>query len=672
MEDLKPIAPVEEQSATVSEPVVEPAAVETPADNVKEETVEVENEKVEEIKEKVQDIVENVADKVSDVASDVKDKVSDVVEDMSDFAGKSLKEIVDIFQNLVDGEDVQKLYKHAESLKAAFYKTLKKEKIAMGFQAPAEDQPEGEAPEASAPEETAPEEENVSANPFATVERGFKDLYAKYRGMRASYAAEQEKQREENYTEKMALIDQLKDLVEKQEDLNQTFPAFREIQNKWRAVGPVPQNKMKDLYETYQHYVEKFYDYVKINKELRDLDFKKNLEAKQNLCEKAEALAEEENVVGAFRTLQKLHEEWKELGPVNKENREEIWNRFKAATAVINKKHQAYFESQKGNQKENFEAKTKLCERVEEIAKTEVKDSSEWNTLSKEIENIQKEWKTIGFASKKDNQKVYERFRAACDEFFTRKREFYSDFKSQMQENMEKKIALCEQAEALKDSEDWKKTSELFVELQKQWKEIGPVSRKKSEQIWKRFRAACDSFFDNRDKHYGSQDSQYAENLAAKQALIEEVNNFELTDDREANFEALKAFQTRWNEIGFVPFKDKAKVQDAFKKALDARFDDLRNSGEGRSRFGRHFANASDKADRAIRTEREKLVAKFVKKEQEIATWQNNMGFFSKSKNADALLEELNKKIEIAKEELAQLEEKVKEFDKQFEEKDEQ
>ena len=496
----------------------------------------------------------------------------------------------------------------------------------------------------------------VSYNPFAEIERGFKDLYGQYKTKRAAFTQELERQKEENYTAKLAIIEDLKALLEKSEDLNRTFPQFREIQNRWKAAGPVPQAKMKDLYDTYQHYVEKFYDYVKINKEFRDLDFRKNLEAKEELCAKAEALDQEEDVVGAFRVLQKLHEQWKELGPVSKEFRDSIWDRFKAATAVINKKHQAFYESQKGNQKENLEAKTALCEKVEEIAKAEIKDSTAWNELTKEIEHIQQEWKKIGFASKKDNQKVYDRFRAACDAFFARKREFYSDFKSQMQDNLTRKIELCEKAEALKDSTDWKKTSDEFIELQKRWKEIGPVSRKKSEQVWKRFRAACDAFFDNREKNHGNQDSEQVANLEKKRALIEEIKAYAVEGRDEAR-EALRAFQARWNEIGFVPFKEKGKIQDAFRNALNEKFAELR---EGAGRF-------TSRVDRTIRTERDRLVQKFVKKEQEIATWENNLGFFAKSKNAEALLKDMQKKIDLAKEELAELEEKIKEFDREHE-----
>ena len=610
-EDLNPVVPVEEPVA--EQPVeMKEEVVETDSETQKEEK-ETENEK-------------------------------------ADFSEKGLKEIVDTFKELLEGENMQQLYKHAEALKAAFYKNLRKEKIAAGAEQPAEEAAAPAAPEA----ENA--EEPVSFNPFAEIERGFKDLYAQYKAKRSAFTQELEKQKEENYQAKLGLIEELKNLVEASEDLKDSFPRFRDIQNRWRSTGPVPQGKVKDLYDTYQHYVELFYDYVKINKEFRDLDFKKNLEAKEALCLKAESLAEEEDVVGAFRTLQKLHEQWKELGPVSKEFRDSIWERFRAATAVINKKHQAYFESQKGSQKENFEAKTALCEKVEEIARTEAGDSTTWNNLTKEIESIQKEWKKIGFASKKENQKVYDRFRAACDAFFARKREFYADFKGQMQDNLARKIELCEKAEALKESTDWKKASDEFIELQKAWKEIGPVSRKKSEQVWKRFRAACDAFFNNRDKHFGGQNAEQMENLEKKRSLIEEIRAF-TAESRDEAREALRDFQERWNAIGFVPFKEKARIQESFRKALGEKFAEFR---EGGSRL-------ASKAERAVRSERDRLVQKFMKKEQEIATWENNMGFFASSKNAEALLEELNKKIDIAREELAQLEDQIKEFDRQHE-----
>lgn len=635
-EDLKPIAQdqelVQEQSATVSEQVVaevnDEMSIETLTENESEES-----------------------------ATEI---------EVEDYSNKGLKEIVDIFQKLLESGNAQLLYKHAEGIKAAFYKTLKREKIAAGFIEPEHSQVEAGA-------ENQEEAQSVSVNPFAEIERGFKELYNRYRGIRAEFLRNQEKNKEENLEKKLAVIEELKNLLESQEDLNRTYPEFRNIQNKWRSVGPVPQGRVKDVYETYQHYVEAFYDYVKINKEMRDYDFKKNLEAKTKLCEKAEALASQENVVAAFRALQKLHEEWKEFGPVDKENRESIWERFKAATSLINKKHQAYFESQKGNQKENLEAKTALCERLEAFLESDSTDSAVWNKYAQEVEVIQQEWKKIGFASKKENQKIYERYRAACDKFFAKKREFYNIFKAEMQANMEKKVALCERAEALGESTDWKKTSEELVELQKQWREIGPVSRKKSEQVWRRFRTACDVFFNNRDKHFGSNEVGYEDNLIAKQAIINELKEYQLSDDKNENISAMRDFQARWNEIGFVPFKEKNRIQEAFKHLMETKFEGLKGAMEGESRisrYNRRFADSANKAERSARSERDRLVQKFIKKEQDIATWENNMGFFSKSKNADALLEELNKKIEIAKAELAQLEEKIKEIDNKQQDQD--
>ena len=607
-------------------------------------------------------------------------------EEIIDYSNKGLKELVDLFQELLNNGDVQQLYKYAEGIKAAFYKTLKKEKIAAGFQpvvsavvqsveklaveaveaveeATEEMKAEVDARDAEAKEAGAVKEgEEVSVNPFAEIERGFKDLYGQYKTVRVKYVQELNQKKEENYDIKSKIIEELKVLVDNPGELGTAYPAFRELQNRWRAAGAVPPTKAKDLYETYSHYVESFYDYVKINRELRDLDFRKNLEAKEKLCERAEALADSENAVAAFREIQKLHDEWKEYGPVDKAHRESIWERFKAATSVVNKQHQAYFESQKGNQQQNLEAKTALCEKVEEIAAREVKDSNTWNALSKEIENIQKEWRTIGFASKKDNQKIYERFRAACDKFYAAKREFYNGFKDQMQENMEKKIALCEQAEAVVNSTEWKKTSDYLINLQKQWKEIGPVSRKKSEQIWKRFRAACDAFFENRDKHFSDQDSQYDDNLAAKNALIEEIIAYELTDP-EADKEALILFQSRWNEIGFVPIKLKANVQNAYNKAISEKFGSAADSSDRVSRFRKRYGEQRTKSYSKTPSEKDRLIQKFLKMEQDIATWENNMGFFAKSKNAESLLAELSGKIEVAKQELAELEQQIKSLD---------
>jgi hypothetical protein len=564
-----------------------------------------------------------------EIASDVLvDEAVAIAEASVNYSEKTLAELVSLFEELMQNEERMKMSKEAEAIKAAFYKRLQKEKADAGYA----------APEAVAEEEAEEAPEVVQDSPFAAIEAGFKEQYNIYKKERAAYNKELEKEREENLAQKEAVIADLKALLEKQEDVNATFPAFREIQARWRAIGPVPAQSYRNLTETYQLYVEQFYDMVKINRELRDLDFKKNLEAKEQLCQEAEALAAQENVVEAFRELQKLHEQWKEYGPVAKEFRESIWEKFKAATAVINKRYQAHFEGLKEQQAENLAKKTALCEKVEEIAAREITDSNEWNACSKEIEDIQKEWRTIGFASKKDNQKIYDRFRAACDKFYERKRDFYNEYKDSINANLEKKIALCEEAEALMTSTDWKKATDQFIALQKQWKEIGAVPRKKSEQLWKRFRAACDHFFAERDKHAKPENDYYG-NLKAKQRLIEEIKAYELKGD-ESDQQAMQDFQKRWQEIGFVPFKEKDNVAKAYKDAM-AKFHTARPQRKGRG--GRQLS------------EQERLIQKYHQLEQEIVTYENNIGFFSMSKTSEPLIRQMEQKIAEAKKELEAL-----------------
>ncbi len=579
-----------------------------------------------------------------------------------DYSSMSMNEIILTFQDMVSKGDQQELYKNADAIKTAFYKVLKKEKIASGvFAEHTAVEPQSDA---------RLEEQAASDDPFSEIEKAFKDVYAQYKESRANYMQQMESLKEENLAKKLEIIEKIKELLEKAEDVNSTFPAFRELQNQWKSITLVPQAQAKNLWESYQLYVEKFYDYIKINNEFRDLDFKKNLELKTQLCEKAEALENEPNVVVAFKELQRLHEEWKELGPVAKEYRESIWERFKAITSVINKKHQSFFENLKEEQKRNLIEKTALCESAEAIADKQIDDSNEWNNCSKQMEALQAKWKTIGFASKKENQKIYDRFRAACDKFYNAKRDYYSNFKNVMQENLAKKEALCEQAEALMNSEDWKKTTDQLINLQKVWKEIGPVARKQSDIVWKRFRAACDHFFDNKAKHFGEVDEKYDGNLAAKLALIEEVKAYKINDSKESNIQAMREFQNRWNAIGFVPFKDKEAVQQAWNKAMDIHFADIRSldSEKKLNKFKKMVMDMknSGKGDRGLRMEREKLIQKFRKIEQDIATLENNMGFFAKSKNADALIADIQKKIEIAKSELAQIEEKIKVIDSQY------
>ena len=588
------------------------------------DVVEAAGDKLETLAGKVDDAVETVKDKLDELGDKTEETVGNAADKAEELADKSLAELSDMFVKLKDSADSMLRSKEAEAIKSAFYKLLTKLK--------------GENPEMS---------DDSRNNPFEAVEQNFKALYADYKKERAEYNRQQEEQREANLAKKQAIIEDLKTLVEGQDDMSSQFPAFREIQNRWREAGPVPAQAFRDINDRYQFYVEKFYDMVKIILDLRDLDFKKNLEVKEALCEAAEKLAENENIVEAFHELQKLHEQWKEYGPVAKEKREEIWDRFKAATAVINKRYQAHFEELKGQQVENLEKKRRLCERVEEIAAREVKGSAEWNAFSKEIEEIQAEWRKIGFATKKENQKIYDRFRAACDAFFGRKREYYSGIKGAMNENLEKKEALIEQAEALKDSTEWKKTTDQYISLQKQWKEIGPVPRKKSEQLWKRFRAACDEFFARRDANASPENDFYG-NLKAKRKLIEEIRAYVPGDDETANAEMMREFNERWQAIGHVPFKEKDNILAGFREAMQEKFPLFSHQRTGRQ-------GSSQK-----RSPKDILIAKYNALQQNITTYENNIGFFSASSSDSPLIKQMRAKIDEAKAELKKLEEQIR------------
>lgn len=592
-------------------------------------------------------VEEQVPDVVETPVENLTAESIGVEEEPLNLADKSLAELSELLQKLMEDEDRMKKSKEAEAIKSAFYKKLSKEKADAGIEV---------SPE-QADEEAAPEEDvnESSDNPFEAIEGGFKALFNKYRRERAEYNRQQEAERSANLVRKQEVIAELKALIDSQDDVSAAFPQFRALQARWRETGPVPAQDFRTVNDTYQYCVEQFYDKVQMNREMRDLDFRKNLEAKQAFCEEAEKLAENENVLEAFKELQTLHERWKELGPVAKEYREQIWDRFKAATAVINKKYQAYFIGQKEQQAANLAAKTLLCEQVEAIAdKENITSSNEWNELSKQIEDIQKQWRTIGFASRKENQKIYDRFRAACDKFYGRKREFYNSFKDSMNENMEKKLSLIEQAEALKTSTDWKKTTDQLIALQKQWKEIGAVPRKKSEQLWKRFRAACDEFFAERDRQAKPENNFYA-NLKAKKALIEEIRAFS-SDDPQLLKDAAQSFSERWKAIGFVPFKEKDAIAAAYREAMEAKFPGYDLSG----RRGDRQQPGRQRGQRAPLSEKDRLVQKYNSLQQDIDTYENNIGFFAASKNAETLIAQMQERIDAAKKELKDLEARIR------------
>jgi Domain of Unknown Function (DUF349) len=504
------------------------------------------------------------------------------------------------------------------------------------------------------------------------LESQFKELFKHYRDIKSDHNRRIEDEKQHNLKQKYAIIEEIKDLLNRKESLNETFQEFRDLQKKWRNIGPVPQSNVKDLWETYNHHIEKFYDFIKINKELRDLDLKKNLELKISLCEKAEELILETDIVKAFNQLQKFHEDWRDIGPVPNEMRDETWNRFKEATSKINKNYQDHFEILKEEQKKNLDHKSALCEKVEDIISLKIESAKAWEDKSNEILDIQKVWKTIGFAPKKDNNRIYQRFRAACDEFFNRKREFFTEFKEEQLNNLQLKTELCLQAEALKESNEWKKTTEDLINIQKRWKEIGPVPRKYSDQLWKRFRAACDEFFLHRSKHFENVDSQYEDNLQKKLSIISEIENYVSADSVDINFRALKEFQRRWSEIGFVPMKNKEEIQKKFRDAINKHYDNLKIDDDHKNllKFTNKLDNISNKPKgfQKLRIEREKTITKLKQFESDITLWENNIGFFAKNKKSEAMREEVQKRIDETKNKITLLEARIKLIDSELDE----
>ena len=575
-------------------------------------------------------------------------ELSTITEDQEQFqqsvdkqlAGKSKSEIVDMLALIIEQELAGDIRLQVEQLKTAFYK-LHRAQVDAQLK---------EAAEQGVTIEIAPDAD----------EARLKELLKVYRDYRDKIAAENEKVKEENYAKKLEIIESLKALISSEETLNVTFNRFRELQARWKEIGQVPQSKTNDLWETYNLHIERFYDFVKINKELRDLDLKKNYQAKLDLCEAAEALAEQENIVEAFRKLQKYHDQWREIGPVATEQKEAIWERFKAASSIINRRHQEHFESLKQEQLANLERKTALCEAAELLIANAPTSHKEWNKAGESLMELQNQWRTIGFAPKKENTKIYDRFRSACDRFFELKHAFYADVKDDMERNLSLKEALCEAAELIQDSEEWKEATDKLLELQAEWKKIGTVSRRHAEAVWNRFRAACDRFFERKSEHFSSVEKQYEDNLSKKLALLEEMESAEVK-----SFDAIKEYQRRWSEIGYVPIKAKDEIQKRYKQAIDKMFAVVRSSGreQSLSRFKERVNSLRQDGERRLRSEREKLYNRVRQLEQEVATLENNIGFFTKSKGAESLIADVNEKIAKTKREIADIIEKIKMID---------
>ncbi len=567
-----------------------------------------------------------------------------------DYSGYSKSELADTLALIIENRPPAEIRGDVERIKILFYKKLRQEA----------DDRKNKFLEGGG----KPEEYRAWIDPS---EARVKHLLDKYREKKSDFNKVQEAEKYENLKKKYEIIDNIKELVNREESINKTFHEFRSLQNEWHAIGIVPQNALKDLWENYHHHVEIFYDYIKINKELRDLDLKKNMESKIQLCEKAEGLLLEPNPVNAFRFLQDYHNQWREIGPVPPESKNEIWERFREATSQINKRHHEYFEKQKDDQKKNFEAKMALCQEVEAINQMEIKNFKEFDEKADKVVELQKMWRTIGFAPKKQNNKVYQRFRDACDAFFEKKRGFYADNKEIQQNNLQKKIELCLQAENLQESTDWKTTADALIKLQREWKEIGPVPRKQSEKSWKRFRKACDHFFERKTGHFAELDTSYEDNLKAKLAVIEELETFNPGSDVQAAFERLKELQRKWTDIGFVPFNKKEEITNRYRNALNKEFDKLKIGDEDKSilKYRNKLDNlrTNPKASRKVRNEREKFFVKIKQLESDIVLWENNIGFFAKSANADTMIREVEEKIDNAKKMIKMLEEKVKMID---------
>ena len=518
---------------------------------------------------------------------------------------------------------------------------------------------------------TAGGEEKDFVAPEDETESKIKELLNVYKEKRAAILAEEERVKAANYALKLQLIDQLKALTESQEDFNKLYNDFKDIQQRWKEVKAVPQEHVSELWKNYQIYSEKFYDIIKINNQFRDYDFKKNLEMKTALCETVEKLQTEPDVISAFHQLQKLHQQWREIGPVAKELREDLWSRFKAASTIINKRHQEHFEGLKAKEQENLEAKTAICEQIENIDFPALKSFKDWEEKNKEVIALQDKWKTIGFAPKKSNVKIFERFRAACDVYFNRKSEFYKNIKDEMEKNLELKKVLCEKAEALKDSTDWKSTTEKMIALQKEWKTIGSVARKHSDAVWKRFISACDYFFEQKNKNVSSQKSVEQTNLAAKKALIEKINTIDEADHDEA-LAALKGYMTEWNTIGHVPFKEKDKIYKEYHEAVDKQFDRLKvDQNDRKMQTFRNSLSDMSNGERGkgkLYGEREKLMRMYERMKNELQTYENNIGFLSiSSKGGGGLLKEMERKIDKLKDEMALIIKKIDAIDENLE-----
>jgi hypothetical protein len=617
-----------------------PKAEETQNETIEPQEDKIENETVEPVINEAETVVTPDVSQKPEI-TEQPEKVKSI---HPDYTLSTKDELIEALRSLIDKE-VEAVKDDVEVIKQLFYKKTKAEIEDL--------------------KETFYEKNGENAEfiaPKDIQEETFKSLLNTFRTKKALLMAQFEKEKENNLIQKKHLLEQMKLLVDSYDDVSTHINEFRALQQKWKSIGQVPQTASTELWKQYNIYQESFWDLIKINNELREYDFKKNLELKTLLCEAAEKLDSEKDVISAFQQLQKLHEEWHELGPVSREIREQIWNRFKEASTTINKKHQAYFDEIRKLEDDNLVAKTALCEKIENFDFHNLTNYKAWDDATKIFLAWQEEWRSIGFAPRKLNQKIFDRYRKACDAFFSAKAEFYKETKNLLAQNAEKKKALCLQAEALKESVDWKETGEKMIQLQKEWKTIGPVTKKFSDELWKRFIAACDYFFEQKNKNLSGHRSVEAENLAKKKELIAKINSFGKTDNPAESLMSLRALMTEWSSIGHVPFKEKDKIYKEYRDAIDKQFETLNVDSSNRrlESFRTNLKEMSGKGENKLYHEREKLSRTYEHLKSEIATYENNIGFFSaNSKNGDGVIKEMEQKIETLKGESKLIEQKI-------------
>jgi len=627
----------------------EPVVSSEPEEKIDEEVHQSESELVESILE----IIPVHSDEEDDPFHD-DEPVADG-QPIHDYSSYNKINLINTLRKIIGEADVDVIKPHADAIKACFYKIRNHE---IGEQK-ASFVAEGN-------------EEELFTPDYDPYEQELKDLFREYKNLRYESNKKLEAVKEENYLKKVEIIDEIKTLVNSENSLNNTFQLFNELQSKFKSIGQVPQSKVKDLWENYHYQVERFYDFVKIDRELRDLDLKRNMDQKMLLCLKAEELSSNaDEALSTFKELQKLHESWREIGPVPRDHKQELWDRFKTATSVINKRYQQHFEQERSVQKEQLQRKIELCEKAEELSVFVSDNPREWNDVTEQVIQLQEEWKKTGFGPRKENTKIWDRFRTANDTFFQNKRNFWNKSKEHLLQNLALKVDICEQAEKLKDSEDWKATTDRLITLQKKWKDVGPVPRKQSELIWKRFRTACDEFFNKKQTHFSGVTGDQDENLKAKKILITDIEAYQPGGNAQEDLAALKKFQDRWAEIGHVPFRKKEELQNRYHDAIDTQFNKIKMDDQDlnlikfKSKI-EHLASVP-RGWSKINTERDRYGVRLRQLESDINTLTNNVGFFGSSEGAQSLVRGVNDQIEKLKSQIDQLKSKMKIIDEQEE-----